>query len=375
MPVARPKLPGADQLLRFLKHIDEARYYSNWGGLVVRLERELEALWGAPEGGVVGLSSGTGGLVAALSATRIAGRPLCLMPSWTFVATAHAAERAGLQPFFLDVDPQTWALTPNIVRAAPWGALQAAAAIMPVCPFGAPMDAEAWDRLAEETGIPVVIDAAAAFDTLTLGRSPAVVSLHATKAFGVGEGGAVASRDLEVIARIKSFANFGFVNGREALAAGDNLKMSEYAAAVGLASMEAWGETRAALRERQAAYGEGLKALYPRWFEGAAAPAWASTTYVAALPRPAAALAEHLKSRGLATRQWWGEGCHRQKAFAGCGRTELPHTEWLGRNSIGLPLFVDMTPGDIRRVLAEVSVFAQEDMARPPCSPWPAGVA
>ncbi|MGZ3278345.1 MAG: DegT/DnrJ/EryC1/StrS family aminotransferase [Caulobacteraceae bacterium] len=373
MPVAWPSLPPADRLLRFIKRIDEARYYSNWGGLCLEFERRLQAQWRAPDGGVVALSSGTAALMDALSVTKKPGRSLCLMPSWTFVATAHAASRAGLEPYFLDVDAGSWALTPELARAAPPGVLEAAAAVVVVSPFGAPLDPGPWDLFAEETGVPVVIDAAAAFDTLAVGRAPTVVSLHATKAFGVGEGGAVVSRDADVIARIKSFANFGFVNGREALGPGDNVKLSEYAAAVGLASFEDWTQTRTALRERQAAYGDGLRALYPFWFQGRAAPHWASTTYVTALPRPAALVAEHLSSRGVATRQWWGEGCHRQRAFEGCGRTDLPNTEWLARNTIGLPMFVDMEPADIQRVLAEVSVFAQQDTEQPMCSPWPQG--
>ena len=65
---------------------------------------------------------------------------------------------------------------------------------MPVVPFGQPIDVAAWDRFAAATGLPVVIDAAAGFDTLVPGRIPTVVSLHATKVLGAGEGAFVTLR-------------------------------------------------------------------------------------------------------------------------------------------------------------------------------------
>ena len=64
-------------------------------------------------------------------------------------------------------------------------------AVMPVVPFGCPIDVAAWDRFRASTEIPVVIDAAAGFDALVPGAVPAVVSLHATKVLGAGEGGFV----------------------------------------------------------------------------------------------------------------------------------------------------------------------------------------
>jgi dTDP-4-amino-4,6-dideoxygalactose transaminase len=90
---------------------------------------------------------------------------------------------------------------------------------MPVSAFGAPVDLRGWDAFTAETGIPAVLDAAAGVDTLRPGMTPAVVSFHATKPLGIGEGGALVSVDAETIARFRSFANFGFGNGRQLVAA------------------------------------------------------------------------------------------------------------------------------------------------------------
>ncbi|MCW8084707.1 DegT/DnrJ/EryC1/StrS family aminotransferase [Roseococcus sp. MDT2-1-1] len=196
IPVARPLLPHVDALLPYLRRIDAARVYANWGPLNAELEVRLAVHC---SGHVVSVSSATDGLVCALRAVLEdrpleARRGLCLMPSWSFVASAHAAIVAGLQPAFLDVGEERWALEPGQVRDAIRAARASqeeisVAAVLVVAPFGLPVDPGPWDAFTQQTGIPVVVDAAAAFDGLSAGCSPAVVSLHATKAVGAGEGG------------------------------------------------------------------------------------------------------------------------------------------------------------------------------------------
>ncbi len=107
--------------------------------------------------------------------------------------------------------------------------------VIPLVPFGQPIDFSTWELFRAETGIAVVIDAAAMFDTIRAGSIPAVVSLHATKALGVGEGGFVVSDRPQLVQEIQKRSNFGFWGSREATVRSGNGKLSEYAAAVGLA--------------------------------------------------------------------------------------------------------------------------------------------
>src|SRR5207248_11028306 len=127
-------------------------------------------------------------LIAALIAVARPGRSRCLMPSWTFAASAGACCAARLNPHFCDVDPDSWTLDPEVLARR--DDLPDAAAVLVTCPFGEPVDSAAWDDFTAQTHIPVVIDAAAAFDTvdtgtMKVGRSPLVISLHATKVFGI----------------------------------------------------------------------------------------------------------------------------------------------------------------------------------------------
>ena len=269
------------------------------------------------------------------------------MPAWTFVATAGAARQAGLVPHFADVDPGTWALDPEAVERR--ADLHAIGAVMVVAPFGRPVDTARWDLFAARTGIPVVIDAAAAFDALraggpmAVGNSPVIVSLHATKAFGIGEGGAALSRDAGWLGRFRRLSNFGFLGSRDAVLAGTNAKMSEYAAAIGLAALDAWPQTRAgwmAVTRRYAAALAAMPAITPSPGFGGD---WVSATLSVLWPRDRLDEVAALGREGIGTLRWWGEGCHRHPAYADSPRDPLPVTESIAGRTVGLPFWRDMT--------------------------------
>ena len=355
VPVARPKLPDADTLLPLLRRIDASRVYANWGPLNAELERRLSERFNAS---VVTVSTATDGLTCALRAAledkpAPQRRGLCLMPSWTFVATAHAALIAGLTPFFLDVEEHNWTLTPERVRAAltrrpsSWPDLPISA-VVTVAPFGLPVDPAPWDEFAARTGIPVVIDAAAAFDATRVGAAPVIVSMHATKTVCAGEGGFVATTDADLARRVKRAANFGFFGARVAEVAGLNAKLSEYHAAVGLASLADWPPRRAEYLAAGASLRAALEPLGCAFLPGFARD-WVSSTCVLRLPpgRRAGDVALALGLDSVATRAWWGAGCHAHPAFAGLPREDLPVTARLADSTLGLPFFPDMEEADL----------------------------
>jgi len=152
--------------------------------------------------------------------------------------------------------------------------------------------------------------------------------------------------------------------------------MSEYHAAVGLASLALWRETRqqhARISEwyRQIVPQLGRVSLQPGYGQG-----WVSaTTSVVLPPRSGARIAAHLRESGVETRTWWGEGCHRQPAFMDCPRSGLPVTEELGARVLGLPHFPDMQKRDVDRVadaLANALLDTQSFTARQNAPPSPA---
>lgn len=357
LPVARPRMPRAEALFPYLRRIDEGRTYSNFGPLVSELEGRLAQRLGVDPACVVTVANATAGLTLALQTivTEVGGvrEPggYCLIPSWTFVATAHAVSAAGLTPFLVDVDETSWAMTPDIARAALARIDGPVAAVMPVAPFGAPMDVAAWDLFTADTGIPAVIDAAAGHDAVRVGRSPAVVSLHATKILGAGEGGYVVCHDPDLIVGIKRRSNFGFHGARNAEVTGVNAKMSEYHAAVGLASMDSYATDIAGFRAVAAAYRQGLARRQWVGFQVGFGSEWCGSVCVARfVGADQQRIIARLDAIGVGNRAWWGAGVHAQSAFAGLPRLPLPVTEMLARETLGLPYFVDMTDTDVERV-------------------------
>jgi dTDP-4-amino-4,6-dideoxygalactose transaminase len=358
--ILRPLLPPAEVLLPFLRRIDATRIYSNYGPLWHEFSEEFSAWLGARAGiesgsggvRVVPTSSGTTAIELALRARAQPDRRLCLMPSFTFIASAHALCNAGLEPFLLDVEESTFVLTLAIAIAALAQLPAPPAAVLVVSAFGAPPDVRGWQAFEAEHGIPVVFDAAAAATSLReIGHQPLAVSLHATKVFGIGEGGAVITTDAALADRLVAMTGFGYV-GSERVSSfrGGNYRISEYTAAVGLAvlaDIEAREHRLLALGTR---YAEALRNLPCRLQQGAGTD-WATMTLNVVVPadRLEVTLAR-LEAGAVQWRRWWGLGTHRHPAFAGLPRANLSVTEQLAPRVIGIPFYDGLPAAHLARV-------------------------
>jgi dTDP-4-amino-4,6-dideoxygalactose transaminase len=360
IPVMRPRLPNAAALRPYLEEIDRNNWYSNFGPLERRLEERLAERYDLPAKNVVAVANCTAGLMLALVATARERGGYCIMPSYTFVASAHAVLAAGLIPLFIDVDPESWAATPDLVSSAVRGADGPVAAVMVVSPFGAPVDAAMWDAFTDGSGVPVVIDAAAGFDSAAAARSPVVVSLHATKVLGAGEGGFVMSRDAALVGEIAARSNFGFRTGRQAEAIGFNGKLNEYCAAVGLASLDAWPRTRPPLIELMRRYRDILEGIGGVRTSPGFGDGWVGGTCNVRFDRPVADEAvAMLGDAGIDSRQWWTKGCHRETAFAGYPHDTLPVTDDLAERVLGLPFHDGLGEADFERVAKALRAIAR----------------
>jgi dTDP-4-amino-4,6-dideoxygalactose transaminase len=364
--VLRPQLPNADRLLPYLRAIDETRIYSNGGPLCRELERRLEARLPEPDGAVACAGSGTAALVGAILA--VAGRasperPLALAPSFTFVATAAAAELCGYRLHLVDVDPETWALDPDRLIDHP--KLFETGVVIPVAPFGRPVPQAPWTAFRRRTGTPVVIDGAAAFDRIMaspaayVGEEPVALSFHATKSFGAGEGGAVVGVGDALYEKVARALNFGFFGRRDCQGPSTNGKMSEYHAAIGLAELDGWGAKCAefaitARRYRAAFSRTGLADRL------VAAPDIGASyiLFQARDPAEAERVTAGLLASRVEFRLWYGLGVHRHSYYTDVQRDPLPVTESLAPSLIGLPAALDLDEPAIERVAAAVASAA-----------------
>jgi dTDP-4-amino-4,6-dideoxygalactose transaminase len=356
IPVYRALLPRTPTIVPYLERMDAKRWYTNRGELVQLLEARLGERIGTP---VMSAANGTVAIEAAILATAgraTAERPLALLPAYTFVATASAVEACGYRPYLLDVDETTWSLACSTLDHHP--ALASAGIVVPVSPYGRAIAQEPWAAFSKRTQIPVVIDAAAAFEALLAHRDsctgtiPVTLSFQSTKAFSSGEGGAVVWSDEAGLKRIAQALNFGFLYKRESTSAGTNGKMSEYHAAVGLAALDAWESTCAANRAvadayRTAAHAHGIS---ERLF---VAPDVASNYAIvdAGSATLAIELIAALNEELIESRLWYGSGLQAEPYWRDTESDALHITERIAPALVGLPMAPDLDSSAIARIV------------------------
>ena len=356
IPVYRALLPRTAAIVPYLERMDAKRWYTNRGELVRQLEARLGERIGTP---VMSAANGTIAIEAAILATAgraTAERPLALLPAYTFVATASAVEACGYRPYLLDVDATTWSFASSTLEHHP--ALARAGIVVPVSPYGRAIAQAEWASFSERTKIPVVIDAAAAFESLLAhpgtctGSVPVTLSFQSTKAFSSGEGGAIVWSDEAGLKRIAQALNFGFLYKRESTSAGINGKMSEYHAAVGLAALDAWESTGTANRAvadayRTAAHAHGIS---ERLF---VAPDVASNYAIvdAGTPARALELIATLGNERIESRLWYGSGLQAEPYWRDAESDALDITERIAPALVGLPMAPDLDVSSIARIV------------------------
>ena len=141
----------------------------------------------------------------------------------------------GLEPYFVDIKDDDWCMNEELIKELLEKLGDEVALVMPYATFGTNLDLKFYQRV-QDSGVPVVIDAAS-FGTSGVNGAfgkgftgVVVFSFHATKPFGIGEGGLVYSADKSLISKIRQAGNFGFSENRETTLQGLNSKLSEYAA-------------------------------------------------------------------------------------------------------------------------------------------------
>lgn len=367
IPFLRPELPAASEYLPWLRQMDAAGIYSNFGPLARQLEAAILAQDFGGEGAAVTVANATLGLMLAISALARRARGWALMPSFTFAATPLAAMWCGLRPYFVDIRPADWTLEPAALETALQRLGGEAAVVVPCATFGSPLDLAPYARLHRE-GVPVVVDAAPAMGVRIQGRQlgagfpgAVVFSLHATKPFGIGEGGLVYTADPALAARIRADSNFGFDSGRVAQTPGLNAKLSEPAAAIGLAvhrGFAAQAQARHALAQayRQHFFARGMEqrgwALQQPQAEG---PQFQPVLCPPGRSNQAAVAA--LAAQGIECRTYFSPACHQQPAFAGAGGGPLPHTEAIAARALSLPFWQGLSAAQLDQIMAALDGF------------------
>jgi dTDP-4-amino-4,6-dideoxygalactose transaminase len=235
--VGRPNIGDSQHFLARVQRIFEKRRFTNNGPYVQEFERKIAEFVGVKH--CIAMCNATVALEIAIRALNLTGE--VIVPSFTFIATAHALQWQEITPVFCDVDPLTHNLDPRLVERM---ITPRTSGIIGVHLWGRGCDVDALVEIASRNGLKLLFDAAHAFACSHQGRmigtfgDAEVFSFHATKFFNTFEGGAVMTNNDELAAKIRLMKNFGFAGYDEVVYIGTNGKMSEISAAMGLTSLE-----------------------------------------------------------------------------------------------------------------------------------------
>ena len=216
-------------------------WFTNNGPLVQEFERRIAEISGVKH--CVAVCNATVALEIVIRALGLTGE--VIVPSFTFVATAHALQWQEITPVFCDVAPNSHHLDPKRVESM---ITPRTTGIIAVHVWGVPCDIDALADIAQKRGLKLVFDAAHAFGCTYQGQmigqfgDAEVFSFHATKFVNSFEGGAITTDDDQLAEKLRYMRNFGFAGYDNVEYIGTNGKMNEACAAMGLTSLESLDE-------------------------------------------------------------------------------------------------------------------------------------
>ena len=330
--------------------IDGSRFIL--GPEVAAFESEFAAYVGARH--AIGVANGTDAITLALRAMGVGPGDEVVVPSFTFYASAEAIPLTGARPVFCDVDPETFCVTADTVRAA---LTPRTKAVVAVHLFGnvAPI-AEI-----EALGVPVLEDAAQAAGSRSPEGRPGSLGTAATFSFfpsknlgAFGDGGAVTTRDDEVAERVRMLRFHGSRDKQTFELVGHNSRLDELQAAilrVQLPHLDDWADGRRAAAAHYEAAGLGELVDLPR---ALGEPAW--HLYVVRHAR-ADELAVALKAAGVGHKAYYRVPAHLQPAMREYRPdAELPGTDEAARTHLAVP----MSPVLTREQAADVAAAVRD---------------
>jgi dTDP-4-amino-4,6-dideoxygalactose transaminase len=356
--VGRPNIGNRAKLQERIDAMLDARWFSNGGPLVREFEERIAQHIGVKH--CIATCNGTTALMLAIRGLDLSGE--VIVPSFTFIATAHGLLWQQTKPVFCDIDPATHNLDPAAVERliTPW-----TTGIIGVHLWGRPCAVDALEELARRHRIKLLFDASHAFACTHRGEfvgrfgDAEVFSFHATKFLNAFEGGAIVTQNDALAEKLRLMRNFGFTGTDCVEHIGMNAKMTEVCAAMGLTGLESINRFIAVNRRNHAAYTELLADLPGLKVAAYDASERSNFQYVICEVDPAACaltrdeLVRVLHAERVLARRYFHPGCHRMEPYRTlypASGLALPETERLSERILALPTGTAVTAEDIETV-------------------------
>jgi len=358
--VGRPNIGDRSRLLERINAMLDTRWLSNGGPFVKEFEERIASAAGVKH--CIAMCNATVALEIAIRALELKGE--VIVPSFTFVATAHALQWQEITPVFCDIDPATHNLNPRKVEQM---ITPRTAGILAVHLWGRPCEVRELQTIADKHNLTLLFDAAHGFGCSYQERKiggfgcAEVFSFHATKFVNAGEGGAVVTNDDALAARMRLMNNFGFSGYDNVIYLGTNGKMSELSAAMGLTNLESQAEFTRLNQANFETYEEnlrGINGLSLLRYDPRNSPNY---QYVVAeidseqmgLSRDE--LLSVLHAENVLARRYFYPGVHRMEPYRSHfpqAGSLLPHTEAVAGRVLHLPTGTGVNAADIGKICA-----------------------
>ena len=332
------------------------------GPEVAELEQRLAAYVGARH--CIAVSSGTDALLIAMMALGIGAGDEVITTPFTFIATGEMIALLGARPVFVDIDPRTYNIDPDLVEAA---ITQRTKAVMPVSLYGQCAEFDAINEIAERHGIPVIEDAAQSFGATYKGRKSCALStigctsFFPSKPLGCyGDGGACFTDDDSLAKPMREIRVHGQDRRYHHPLLGLNGRMDTLQAAVLLAKLDSYPaeiDVRMRVGKR---YGERFSTVCPEVKFPHVEPHNTSVyaQYTVQVERRAEVLGR-LKQAGIPTAVHYPVPLHLQPVFEkldpGVGRGSLPLAEAAAERVFSLPMHPFLGPDMQDQVIEAVA--------------------
>lgn len=363
--VGEPNLGDEEAFFQRVRDLLQRRWFTNDGPYVQEFERRVREVVGTKH--CVAVTNGTTGLEILLKALDISGE--VIVPSFTFIASAHVLSWLGIKPIFCDIDPDTHNIDPNSLDEL---ITDSTTAIMGVHVWGRPCEIDQLNEIARRRSVKLIFDAAhafgASFHGTCLGNfgEAEVFSFHATKHVNSLEGGVIATNNDELAERCRLMRNFGFSGYDNVVDLGINGKMNEISAAMGISTLEVRSEIldhNLSIYKAYLSKLEGVEGLSIVQYDSFNDPNYHYIVIeideaVTGVSRDD--LYKILHAENVLARRYFYPGCHRMEPYASnpmYAEESLPHTEFISERVLVLPTGTAITTIDVEKLCELLDVI------------------
>jgi len=345
-------MPDKEKVLAKFAQVLDNQWLTNMGPMSLELEERIASMLGVKH--CICVCNATIGLELLQRALNLKGE--VIIPSFTFIATAHSLRWQRIDPVFCDVRVEEHLIDPTKIEEL---ITPRTSAIMAVPIWGQPCDYAALKAIADKHGLKLIFDSAHAFgckseDQYLGGFGDAeVFSFHATKVFSTGEGGAVTTNSDELAEKLRLMRNFGFTNYDKTDHIGTNAKMSEFAAAYGLVHLDELDSIIEQNKKIHQAYLDEFSEFQELTFLNYNFPGKSNYQYVVAHVSSDIrdSLVDYFHAHSILLRRYFHPGCHRMEPYASHEQYKglhLSNTEKISSEVLVFPTGTQVTPSTIK---------------------------